>query len=254
MPHREFPCGPCPIRADNCDNPKAKFPAERWTALRSTVRDPETGKQPFPGDPMFGCHKGEPGTNDDLSCAGWLVQFGSDHIGVRLAVATGRLPESALEAGDNWPPLHETWEDVVRHQTAPAAGPSSVMLGPDGEDTRWEPVAQAVWDWHDKARPWSAATAAARRDYRAGSLRALAVIDAGDVTRTDLAAVVVQAAFSLPSATWRKMRPRQRQHLLAVGRVVIEAATSALPAHVRLPMAADVQSLKHEPGAKGVSR
>ncbi|MET9263695.1 DUF6283 family protein [Amycolatopsis sp. NPDC004079] len=119
LPRREFPCGPCPIRADNRDNPKAKFPAERWTALSDTVRNPDTGAQPMPGDPMFGCHKGEPGTDNDLACAGWLARFGSDHIGVRLAAATGRLPASALEPGRNWPPLHQTWNDVVRHQTAP---------------------------------------------------------------------------------------------------------------------------------------
>jgi hypothetical protein len=113
------------MRADNCDNPEAKFPAERWTALSSTVRDPQTGTQPFPGDPMFGCHKGEPGTNDDLSCAGWLVQFGFDHLGVRLALAQGRLPASALEAGDTWPPLHETWDDVVGSHTAPGTETSS---------------------------------------------------------------------------------------------------------------------------------
>nr|WP_254126720.1 DUF6283 family protein [Amycolatopsis sp. CA-230715] len=119
MPHRSFPCGPCPIRADNCDNPAAKFPAERWKALANTVRDSVTGEHPGLGDPMFGCHKGEPGTNEDLACAGWLARFGADHVEIRFAVATGRLPESALKAGDNWPPLHETWDDVVRAQTAP---------------------------------------------------------------------------------------------------------------------------------------
>ncbi|GAA2679619.1 hypothetical protein GCM10010428_45130 [Actinosynnema pretiosum subsp. pretiosum] len=119
MPHREFPCGPCPIRADNSNNPKAKFSAERWADLTSTVRDLKTGRQPMPGDPLFGCHKGEPGTDNDLACAGWLAQFGADHIGIRLALVQGRLPDSALEAGDNWPPLHRTWDDVVRHQTAP---------------------------------------------------------------------------------------------------------------------------------------
>jgi len=71
----------------------------------------------MPGDPLFGCHKGEPGTNNDLACAGWLAQFGHEHIGVRLAVAQGRLPADALEPGENWPPLHQTWTDVVRCQT-----------------------------------------------------------------------------------------------------------------------------------------
>ncbi|WP_199512188.1 DUF6283 family protein [Nucisporomicrobium flavum] len=119
LPRRQFPCDECPIRSDNSDNPRSKFPAERWNALGASVRDPHTGYQPMPGDVMFGCHKGEPGTNADLACAGWLAQFGGDHGGVRLAVVQGRLPDSALEPGPNWPPLHETWADVVRAQTAP---------------------------------------------------------------------------------------------------------------------------------------
>jgi len=118
LPRRRFPCAPCPIRADNADNPDAKFSAERWDALTASVRDPETGRQPMPGDPLFGCHKGEPGTNDDLACAGWLAQFGHEHVGVRLAVAQGRLPAQALEPGENWPTLHQTWAGVVRSQTA----------------------------------------------------------------------------------------------------------------------------------------
>lgn len=117
LPHRAFPCGPCPIRADNRDNPQAKFPATRWEELTETVRDPVTGQHPTLGDPMFGCHKGEPGTNNDLTCAGWLARFGADHVTVRMAVATGQLPESALQAGTNWPPLHATWDDVVSAQT-----------------------------------------------------------------------------------------------------------------------------------------
>lgn len=60
--------------------------------------------------------QGAPGTNDDLACAGWLARFGADHLGVRLAVANGRLPATALAPGENWPPLHHTWRDVVREQ------------------------------------------------------------------------------------------------------------------------------------------
>ncbi|WP_410659529.1 DUF6283 family protein [Amycolatopsis sp. lyj-112] len=118
MPYREFPCGPCPVRADNCDSPDTKFPAERWRALAKTVRDPETGQHPTLGDRILGCHKGEPRTEADLACAGWLVRFGADHVAIRLAVATGRLPASALTPGANWPPLHETWAEMVREHTS----------------------------------------------------------------------------------------------------------------------------------------
>ncbi|MFG1609513.1 DUF6283 family protein [Actinoplanes sp. NPDC049265] len=72
----------------------------------------------MPGDIWFGCHKGEPGTGVDLACAGWLAQFGGDHVGVRLAIAQGRLPDGVLAPGLNWPPLHEDWADVVQAQTS----------------------------------------------------------------------------------------------------------------------------------------
>lgn len=117
FPHRSYPCDECPIRADNADNPKSKFPAARWEALSVTVRDPETGRHPGLGDILFGCHKGEPGTNADLACAGWLARFGLDHVAIRLALIEGKLPKSAIKPGANWPPLHETWADVVENQT-----------------------------------------------------------------------------------------------------------------------------------------
>lgn len=119
VPRRDYPCDQCPFVARNADNPDAKFPAERWAALAVTIRDPATGREPALDAPLFGCHKGAPGTNTDLACAGWLARFGHDHLAVRLAVATGRLPSTALAPGQNWPPLHPTWNDVVRAQTTP---------------------------------------------------------------------------------------------------------------------------------------
>ncbi len=118
FPRRLYPCDECPIRSDNSANPRSKFPAERWAALSASVRDPDTGQDPQLGEILFGCHKGAPGSDADLACAGWLVTFGADHVMVRLALATGRLPLSALTPGDNWPPLHQSWPDVVRAQTA----------------------------------------------------------------------------------------------------------------------------------------
>lgn len=116
LPHRRYPCDECPIRADNADNPASKFPAERWEALSRSVRIGQ--HQPMVGDPLFGCHKGQPGTPEaDLACAGWLARFGGDHVTIRLALARGQLPPAMMEPGENWPPLHETWDDVVAHQT-----------------------------------------------------------------------------------------------------------------------------------------
>lgn len=116
FPRRRYPCDECPIRADNADNPRSKFSAHRWAELTATVSTPDGGS-PQLGTPMFGCHKGAPGTDEDLACAGWLAQFGANHAAVRLAVITGRLPAEALSPGVDWPPLHETWDVVVAAQT-----------------------------------------------------------------------------------------------------------------------------------------
>lgn len=121
FPRRRYPCDECPIRADNADNARSKFPARRWVELTSTVRTPD-GSSPMIGTPMFGCHKGAPGTDEDLACAGWLARFGENHVAVRMAVVTKRLPAAALSPGADWPPLHETWEAVVAAQTLPEDG------------------------------------------------------------------------------------------------------------------------------------
>ncbi len=116
FPHRKFPCDECPIRADNAGNPKSMFPAERWQALSASVHNEVTGS-PGMNEILFGCHKGEPGTDADLACAGWLAQFGVDHVAVRFAIVQGRLSPEALHSGENWPPLHPTWDAVVKAQT-----------------------------------------------------------------------------------------------------------------------------------------
>lgn len=122
LPRRNRPCGPCPIRADNCHKPESQFPAQRWEDLSRTVRDPVTGQEPWFDEIMFGCHKGEPGTGNDLACAGWLAVFGGGHFAVRLALIEGRVPDSALAPGEDWPPLHQTWAEVVQAHTSPKGG------------------------------------------------------------------------------------------------------------------------------------
>lgn len=101
FPHRSYPCDECPFRANNTDNPKSQFPARRWEALGNTVPNPDTAIHPHLDDPMFGCHKGVPGTNADLACAGWLALYGHDHVRIRLALAHGELEDTALQPGHN---------------------------------------------------------------------------------------------------------------------------------------------------------
>lgn len=103
FPRRAYPCSECPWRADA---EPGRFPPERYEALR------ETSNQTF-GAPMFGCHKGEPGTNADLACAGWLAVAGYENLAVRMALLSGRLPREALEPGENWPELYESYESMA---------------------------------------------------------------------------------------------------------------------------------------------
>lgn len=113
---RRAPCDACPVRRDNADNPRSKFPAERWDALRATIAAPQ-GPEDLGAMTMFGCHKGSPGSPDkDLACAGWLAAFGHRSIPVRLAVAFGQLDPTALEPDSRWPALYEDWDEMAAAQ------------------------------------------------------------------------------------------------------------------------------------------
>ncbi|WP_433235347.1 DUF6283 family protein [Streptosporangium sp. CA-135522] len=110
MPRRKFPCGECPWQVSA---ELGKFPAERYEELRATCQPNAAGVPPLPGTPMFGCHVGDPKTGEDLACAGWLAVEGFEHIGVRLALADGRIPASALQPGHNWPELYPSYEAMA---------------------------------------------------------------------------------------------------------------------------------------------
>ncbi|MEV0617628.1 DUF6283 family protein [Nonomuraea sp. NPDC050404] len=110
MPRRKFPCHDCPWQV-NAE--PGKFPPGRYERLRSTCRPDAEGMPPLPGSPMFGCHVGGPGTDEDLACAGWLAVEGHEHMAVRLALRDGRLPLEALDRGDNWPELYPSYEAMA---------------------------------------------------------------------------------------------------------------------------------------------
>jgi hypothetical protein len=57
---------------------------------------------------MFACHK--TAEAKEIACAGWLAVAGWEHLGVRLAVITARLPRDALNPGDDWPDLFGSYE------------------------------------------------------------------------------------------------------------------------------------------------
>lgn len=111
FPHRVFPCSECPWRVDT---PPGQFTAARFRRLAVTAGSDDDPV--MPGMPMFGCHKGEPGTDADLACAGWLAVCGEHHLMVRLAILEGLLPPGAVSPAPGWPALFPTYEAMAKTQ------------------------------------------------------------------------------------------------------------------------------------------
>ena len=107
FPRVHRPCDECPWRVDA---EPGRFPACRYEALR------ETTEQRL-GAPLFACHKTPDGK--ERTCASWLAVVGHRHLGVRLAVAAGRLTEAALEPGEGWPELFGSYEELAEANGAP---------------------------------------------------------------------------------------------------------------------------------------
>lgn len=63
---------------------------------------------------MFACHKSADG--QEQACAGWLAAVGYHHLGVRLAIAMGRLDPDTLKPGDGWPRLFESYAAMTTAQ------------------------------------------------------------------------------------------------------------------------------------------
>lgn len=106
--HRKEVCSECPFRVDT---PPGQFPAERYEALRSTVG--ERGREVSWDAPVFGCHKSAEGK--EIACRGWLAVCGYEHIGIRIAVATGALEPEAIELPAE-PELFETYDEMAEAQ------------------------------------------------------------------------------------------------------------------------------------------
>lgn len=70
------------------------------------------------GAPLFACHQSRPA--EEVVCAGWLVRYGWDNIGVRFALLEGDYTPEMLEPGADWPELHETFEEVLQKLRATA--------------------------------------------------------------------------------------------------------------------------------------
>ncbi|OWL95614.1 hypothetical protein B7435_30205 [Mycolicibacterium peregrinum] len=112
LSHCVRPCANCPWRTDS---PAGEFSAERYEALRATAGSP--GREAGLDAPIFACHKSEPGR--DRACAGWLAVAGVDHLGIRLAVALGRLPSTVFQPGGDWPELFSSYDEMAERNRLP---------------------------------------------------------------------------------------------------------------------------------------
>ena len=114
--YRRFPCRECPVRCDNKDNPRSKFPRERWEQLRRTWEGTRPGESAPLGAALFGCHEGAPGSGEDLLCAGWAASFGTGSVTLRLLASAGMVPREVFRPGDNWPELYRNWDTMASAQ------------------------------------------------------------------------------------------------------------------------------------------
>lgn len=103
---RKEPCAECPwVKTTE----PGQFPRQRYEQLRNTTGQP--GKEVGIEAPLFACHKSQEGK--ELPCAGWLVAVGYFSLKVRLLLSRGELPVEAMTAGDDWPELHGSFEEMM---------------------------------------------------------------------------------------------------------------------------------------------
>jgi len=111
------PCPSCPWRIDQDAAAIPHFRLELAEALAATCPD-SRGMGPDFGAAQFACHQSRPG--EEIVCTGWLATQGAAHPGVRLNVALGAAPVDALSPGEDWPPLHAEFSEVIAKLRASA--------------------------------------------------------------------------------------------------------------------------------------
>lgn len=126
VPYQDTPCTRCPFAKTT---PPDQFPAARYRALAATAGSP--GSEADLSAPMFACHKNPEG--HEKACAGWLASLGYHHLGVRLAVATGRLPAKVLRPGPGWPELFTSYSEMAAVQAGDGV-PDEPHPGPVGPE------------------------------------------------------------------------------------------------------------------------
>ena len=114
MKYINRPCDECPWR---CDAETGRFTNERWDSLARSSAD-RAGFGPDLDAPLFACHKTPEG--GERACAGWLAREGHNHPIVRLATLRGEVPLSALDPGEDWPLLFDSFWEARDHDLSGA--------------------------------------------------------------------------------------------------------------------------------------
>jgi hypothetical protein len=108
LPYRRTPCDECPWVVGNV----GQFPAERFARLAVVAHDQSWDQ--------FACHKSSDGA--DVGCAGYLLRGAAHNLGVRLAVAAGRLDPAATTDGGR--ELYPSYRAMAEAQGVPADHPA----------------------------------------------------------------------------------------------------------------------------------
>ncbi len=97
--YRRKPCATCPWRKDA---ETGRFPAEAFRTSANTAIDGSTH--------AFACH--ESGVEKSATCAGFLLANSQHNIGVRLALAKGRLDIDKVGNPEDVP-LYESYRSMA---------------------------------------------------------------------------------------------------------------------------------------------
>ncbi|MGI5526889.1 DUF6283 family protein [Streptomyces syringium] len=123
--HRERPCLSCPWRTDT---DLTTFSDDEMDMLRRANGKP-AAEAPLDA-PTVACHRDQPGTPREWRlCAGWLATVGEHHLGIRLAMAFGNLPVSAIRLGPGWPSLHAGLDALLAARAAQLGAPAGDTSG-----------------------------------------------------------------------------------------------------------------------------
>ncbi|MCD0446400.1 DUF6283 family protein [Glycomyces sp. A-F 0318] len=108
--YRRSPCATCPWRKDA---PLGAFPDSVFDSSRHTSVQPEHWDGQ--AQAQFGCHASAPSTGApaSLTCAGFLAVAGRDNLSVRMAVLQGTIAPDALEPGEDWPELYDSYDAMA---------------------------------------------------------------------------------------------------------------------------------------------